>query len=67
MTDKHMTPWVTSSFSGGSGEACVQTRKQLEGDAVTAVDIRDSKDVARSPIITASPDAWSAFIGSVTG
>lgn len=67
MAEKHSTPWVKSSYSGGSGEACVETRKQMAGNAVAAVDIRDSKDVDSSPIITASPAAWSAFVGGVTG
>jgi len=67
MTEKRTTPWMKSSYSGGSGEACIETRKELAGGAVTAVDIRDSKDVAKSPIVTVSPAAWSAFVGGVTG
>ncbi|MGA5598494.1 DUF397 domain-containing protein [Streptomyces cellulosae] len=59
------TEWTKSSYSGGSGEACVETRKELEAAAVTAVDVRDSKDPANSPVITFRPDAWSAFVGSV--
>lgn len=59
------TSWMKSSYSGGSGEACVETRKELAGSAVTAIDIRDSKDVVNSPIITVSPGAWQAFVGGV--
>ncbi|MFE0490126.1 DUF397 domain-containing protein [Streptomyces griseoaurantiacus] len=57
------TEWAKSSYSGGSGEACVERRHALEGGAVAAVDIRDSKDVANSPVITVSPSAWAAFVG----
>lgn len=64
MSDR--TEWTKSSYSGGSGEACIETRHALAGAAVTAVDIRDSKDEERSPIITVTPAAWSAFVGHVT-
>lgn len=63
MTQK--TAWVKSSYSGGSGEACVERRYELTGATVAAVDVRDSKDPQNSPIITVAPGAWSAFVGSV--
>lgn len=63
MTER--TKWMKSSYSGGSGEACVETRKELAAGAVTAVDIADSKDAARSTVITVAPGAWAAFVGSV--
>jgi hypothetical protein len=63
MTQK--TAWKKSSYSGGAGEACVETRKGLVGAAVAEVDIADSKDPKRSTVITVTPAAWSAFASFV--
>jgi hypothetical protein len=66
MTKKHYTPWVKSSYSGGSSsEACVDTRKGLVDGIVEDIDIADSKDPARSTVITVSPAAWTSFVASV--
>lgn len=66
MTEKHYTPWVKSSYSGGaSSEACVDTRQGLVAGIVEDVDIADSKDPARSTVITVSPAAWTSFVASV--
>jgi hypothetical protein len=59
------TDWHKSSYSGGSGENCVEERRALESGAVTQIDIRDSKQ-ADGPVITVSPAAWTALVGSVT-
>lgn len=59
------TEWHKSSYSGGSGENCVEERRALEAGAVVQVDVRDSKQTD-GPIIAVSPTAWSAFVGGVT-
>jgi hypothetical protein len=59
------TDWHKSSYSGGSGENCVEERRGMEGGAVTQVDIRDSKQTD-GPVITVSPTAFAAFVGGMT-
>lgn len=67
MAEKQHTPWRKSSYSAGSGEACVETRKGQVGTDVMDIDVADSKDPARSTVITVSPAAWSSFVTSVKG
>ncbi|MFD8964307.1 DUF397 domain-containing protein [Streptomyces sp. NPDC059568] len=51
--------WFKSSYSGGSGNSCVEiadltvTRSQIG--------IRDSKN-KRGPALTTTPQGWTAFI-----
>ncbi|MFG2158018.1 DUF397 domain-containing protein [Streptomyces olivaceus] len=47
--------WFKSTYSGSSGDNCVEVA--LCTDAVL---VRDSKDTDK-PALTVSPDAWSAF------
>lgn len=49
--------WFKSSYSGSSGDSCVEV-------AVTeqAVCVRDSKDVTR-PHIAVGREEWSRFVG----
>ncbi|WP_340562316.1 DUF397 domain-containing protein [Streptomyces sp. GSL17-111] len=49
--------WVKSSYSGSSGDNCVEVAVGHE-----TVHVRDSKDTPRGPL-TVSPDAWTAFTG----
>ncbi|WP_205526078.1 DUF397 domain-containing protein [Streptomyces sp. RLB1-9] len=65
--EKQYTPWRKSSYSAGSGEACIETRKGTVGADVVDVGVADSKDPARSTVITVSPAAWSSFVASVKG
>lgn len=51
--------WRKSSYSNGSG-ACVEV-----ADASSGVAVRDSKLGNRSPILTATGPAWTAFLARV--
>jgi hypothetical protein len=53
-------PWFRSSYSEGSGNACVEV-----AFASCAVKVRDSKDTSL-PALTMSPAAWSLFLPTVT-
>ncbi|MGA5077493.1 DUF397 domain-containing protein [Streptomyces griseoincarnatus] len=47
--------WFKSSYSGSSGDNCVEVAVRTE-----AVLVRDSKDTGRRAL-TVSRDAWSTF------
>ncbi|MFI2641078.1 DUF397 domain-containing protein [Streptomyces sp. NPDC018610] len=47
--------WFKSSYSGSSGDNCVEVAVRTE-----AVLVRDSKDTDREALAV-SPNAWSAF------
>ncbi|WP_411145883.1 DUF397 domain-containing protein [Streptomyces sp. x-80] len=51
--------WFKSSYSEGSGNACVEV-------AITSpvVSIRDSKDKAR-PALVVPASAWTSFVGLI--
>ncbi|QDI71360.1 DUF397 domain-containing protein [Streptomyces calvus] len=53
--------WFKSSYSGSSGDDCVEV-------AVTeqAVHVRDSKDVTR-PDFAVGRDGWARFVGFAAG
>ncbi|WP_180687235.1 DUF397 domain-containing protein [Streptomyces gossypiisoli] len=68
--------WVKSSYSGGSGDDCVEVALSWHksshssggsGDCVevatspTTIHVRDSKN-KRGPQLTLSPEAWVGFI-----
>lgn len=48
--------WTKSSYSGPQGGDCVEVAV-----APGVVHVRDSKGTDR-PAVTASPDAWAAFV-----
>lgn len=73
--------WFKSSYSGGSGEACVEVAVEWckssysggEGQACVeiaacpnAVHVRDSKDTA-IPALTVTAPAWRSFVGFAAG
>ncbi|NJQ02440.1 DUF397 domain-containing protein [Streptomyces zingiberis] len=47
--------WIKSSYSGSSGDNCVEIAIHPH-----SVQVRDSKGLER-PALTVSPTAWSAF------
>ncbi|MCF4140837.1 DUF397 domain-containing protein [Streptomyces sp. Tue 6430] len=47
--------WFKSSYSGSSGDNCVEVAVRTE-----AILVRDSKDTQRESLVV-SRDAWSAF------
>lgn len=52
--------WIKSSYSEGSGNACVEVALSKP-----AVHVRDSKDPSL-PALTLSPGAWTGFIRRFT-
>ncbi|MFD3550276.1 DUF397 domain-containing protein [Streptomyces sp. NPDC058655] len=54
-------PWHKSSHSDGEGGNCVEVAA-----CPAAVHVRDSK-VAAGPELAVAADAWTAFLGGVTG
>lgn len=54
------TPWKKSSYSGGDGGSCVETRWS-DGRR----EIRDSKLGDASPILSFSPAAAAALLASI--
>lgn len=48
-----------SSYSTGANN-CVEARATSVG-----VDVRDTKDRGRGPVLTFSPEAWRAFLSDV--
>ncbi|GGW88335.1 DUF397 domain-containing protein [Streptomyces noursei] len=55
--DPYQLTWTKSSYSSEEGGECVEVATDL-----ATVHIRDSKDVTQCAL-TASPAAWSAFVG----
>lgn len=49
--------WFTSSFSGGSGNGCVEVAFLPDG----TVGVRDTKDRTR-PALRVPPGAWATFV-----
>ena len=58
--DLSRAAWRKSSFSNGSGGACVEVASNLPG----VVAVRDSKD-RQGPRLTVSDHAWSAFVQAI--
>lgn len=54
--------WVKSTYSGGSGDNCVEVAALPEGGC----GIRDSKD-ATGPVLGFTADEWRAFVRGVKG
>ncbi|MGW5397755.1 DUF397 domain-containing protein [Streptomyces sp. NPDC003952] len=53
--------WHKSSYSTGSNDNCVEV-----ADIAPVVLVRDTKDHSKG-LLTASPAAWSAFLGYAKG
>ncbi|WP_406285049.1 DUF397 domain-containing protein [Embleya sp. NBC_00896] len=53
--------WFKSSYSGSSGDNCVEVAVRPE-----VVRVRDTKDVRIHPL-TLSPTAWSRFTADTAG
>ncbi|KQX14107.1 hypothetical protein ASC82_09405 [Streptomyces sp. Root431] len=49
--------WFKSSYSSDEGGACVEVAAHP-----ATVHVRDSKLGGTSPVFTASPDTWDAFV-----
>jgi hypothetical protein len=49
--------WVKSSYSGGSGDNCVEVAARPGGGFA----VRDSKD-ANGPVLDFSADEWRVFV-----
>lgn len=49
--------WIRSSYTGGSGEACVEFAQDLQETIL----VRDTKDLS-GPLLSFSSPAWSAFV-----
>jgi hypothetical protein len=49
--------WIKSSYSGGSGDNCVEVA-ELPGGGIA---VRDSKN-ANGPVLDFSADEWRAFV-----
>ncbi|MBL1098802.1 DUF397 domain-containing protein [Streptomyces coffeae] len=54
--------WYKSSYSGGSGNSCVEIADVTATRGV--IGVRDSKK-PDGPALQFSPDGWSSFIGLV--
>ncbi|MET9290787.1 DUF397 domain-containing protein [Streptomyces sp. NPDC003077] len=52
--------WYKSSYSGGTGNSCVEIARLTDG-----VGVRDSKDVG-GPALRVRASAWTAFVDFVT-
>ncbi|KAF3468531.1 DUF397 domain-containing protein [Streptomyces sp. Tu 3180] len=53
--------WLTSSYSSGAGGECVEVAVE-----VTAVHVRDSKQVAQGgPVLQVGLTAWSALLAAM--
>jgi hypothetical protein len=57
MADLTGAIWRKSTRSGNGGSDCVEVATNLPG----VVGVRDTKDHGTGPILTFSPDEWSAF------
>ncbi|MER5260420.1 DUF397 domain-containing protein [Streptomyces sp. NPDC002855] len=53
--------WVSSTYSDGQGGQCIQWAPEYAA-ATGVVPVRDSKTPS-GPVLTASSDAWAAFVG----
>lgn len=58
--------WKKSSYSTNGGQDCVEARKHRTGDTTgQVVQVRDSQLGNASPVLTVSPRAFRALLGSV--
>ena len=57
--------WKKSSYSANGGQNCVEVRKrQTEGPGLV-VQLRDSQLGDTSPVLTVTPRAFRALLGSI--
>ncbi|GAA4915126.1 DUF397 domain-containing protein [Streptomyces coeruleoprunus] len=52
--------WRKSSYSNGSGGACIEVADNLPH----TIPVRDSKNPTRTPLLF-TPDAWASFVTAV--
>ncbi|MFI5619508.1 DUF397 domain-containing protein [Streptomyces sp. NPDC051567] len=55
--------WIKSSYSTAAGDNCLEWSPTCAA-ATGTVPVRDSK-LTDGPVLTVSPTAWTAFIGTV--
>jgi hypothetical protein len=60
VADLSRAVWYKSTFSNGSGGACVEVANNLPG----IVAVRDSKD-PNGPKLAVSKQTWSAFVQAI--
>ncbi|MFR9754974.1 DUF397 domain-containing protein [Streptomyces sp. TR06-5] len=53
--------WLKSSYSGTEGDSCIEVAV-----TVTAVHVRDSKDLARRPFVV-DREQWVRFLAHAAG
>jgi hypothetical protein len=58
-TDRSLTTWRKSTYSGGNGSNCVEV-----GETERAVLVRDTKDRAGA-VLTFGPDVWERFAATI--
>lgn len=58
--DPNAAVWRKSSYSNGSGGACIEVARNLAG----LVPVRDSKDPA-GPVLVFPAESWAAFVSAV--
>lgn len=57
--------WRKSSYSSNGGQSCVEARRRPAGGTGPAVQVRDSTLGDASPVLTVTPRAFRALLGSV--
>jgi hypothetical protein len=58
--------WFKSSYSGGSGDDCVEVALSLQTSGLAeTVHVRDSK-VQQGPRLALAPRAWNSFLSYAT-
>jgi hypothetical protein len=60
-TNRHVTTWRKSSYSGGNGGNCVEV-----GGTGPAVVVRDTND-RTGAALAFGPDAWRLFAATIKG
>jgi hypothetical protein len=58
-TDRSLTTWRKSNYSGGNGSNCVEV-----GETERAVLVRDTKDRAGA-VLTFGPEVWQRFAATI--
>jgi hypothetical protein len=58
--DRYPAVWRKSTYSGPSN-ACVEVARA----AAARIEVRDSKDVAVSPVLSFGSQEWRSFVGTI--